>query len=84
MNLISLFNEVAVSVYLCVSLMLTDYLDLPSSDDGCPTREFLSWILTSILMVTILINFIYALYNLSIRLKAWFRRLRYKYQQAAK
>jgi hypothetical protein len=44
--------------------------------DGSQTREMLSWILTSILMLTILINFLYTFYQLSVRLKAYVIRVR--------
>jgi hypothetical protein len=79
LNYISLYNEVAVSGYLYILFQLTDYLDTMSATtnaDYSHTREILSWILTSILMLTIFINFIYTLYHLSVRLFAYCRRIR--------
>jgi flagellar biosynthesis protein FlhB len=79
LNYISLYNEVAVSVYLYILFQLTDYLDTMSettNTDYSQIREILSWILTSILMLTIFINFIYTLYHLSFRFFANCRRVR--------
>ncbi len=77
MNIMSLINEVAVSVYLYISYLLTDYLDSMSATfDYSHTKDTLSWLLTSILMVTIFINTIYTLYQLAVRLCAYFRRVR--------
>lgn len=89
-NYISLFNEFSVSAYLYVLLLLTDYLD----SSNTAARELLSWMLTSILMLAIFINFVYTLINLSISAFAYFRKMRQdnteelkianiKYKQAA-
>jgi hypothetical protein len=52
--------------------------------DYSQTREILSWILTSILMLTIFINAIYALFNLAVRLIAYCRRVRERNTQELK
>lgn len=71
-NYISLFNELAVSAYLYVLLMLTDYLETTDTS----TREILSWMLTSILMLAIFVNLVYTLVNMSISVFAYLRRMR--------
>jgi hypothetical protein len=79
LNYVSLYNEMAVSGYLYILFQLTDYLDTMSATtntDYSHTKEILSWILTSILMLTIFINFIYTLFHLSVRLFAYCRRIR--------
>jgi hypothetical protein len=77
MNIIALINEVAVSVYLYISFLLTDYLDTMSAIiDYSHTKDILSWFLTSILMLTILINTIYTFYQLGLRVFAYCRRVR--------
>jgi hypothetical protein len=77
MNIISLINEVAVSVYLYISFLLTDYLDTTSATiEYSHTKDILSWFLTSILMLTIFINTIYTLYQLAVRLFAYCGRVR--------
>ena len=77
MNIMSLFNEVAVTCYLYVSFLLTDYLDsMIEPADVSDTKDTLSWFLTSILMFTILVNTIYTLYQLAVRLCAYCRRVR--------
>lgn len=89
-NYTSLFNEFSVSAYLYVLLLLTDYLD----SSNIAARELLSWVLTSILMLAIFVNFLYTLINLSISAFAYFRKMRQdnteelkianiKYKQAA-
>jgi hypothetical protein len=77
MNIISLINEVAVSAYLYISFLLTDYPDTMSATiDYSHTKDILSWFLTSILMLTIFINTIYTLDLLTVRLFAYCRRVR--------
>lgn len=77
MNIMSFFNEVAVTGYLYVSFLLTDYLDLMiDASDVYHTKDTLSWFLTSILMFTILVNTNYTLYQLAVRLCAYCRRVR--------
>ncbi len=71
-NYISLFNEFAVSSYLYVLLMLTDYLETTDIS----AREILSWMLTSILMLAIFVNLVYTLVNMSISVFAYLRRMR--------
>ena len=64
-NRISIFNEVAVSFYLYTAFLLSDYLDSQMPDDDQSLKSELrlkfAWILTGILILTIFVNFIYAL-----------------------
>jgi biopolymer transport protein ExbB/TolQ len=67
--------------------MLTDYLETVSGTtdiDYSDTREILSWVLTSILMITILFNSLYALFNLALRVIAYCRRVRERNKQELK
>jgi hypothetical protein len=71
-NIISFYNELAVSLYLYVTLLLSDFLDtqVPDNDDDSTARPFLrlylAWILTGILILTIFINFVFAFVTLAI------------------
>jgi hypothetical protein len=69
-NILSFYNEASVSIYLYLAFLLSDYLDSQfPEEDGQATvaslRLLIAWILTSLLMFTILINFIYAVYRVS-------------------
>ena len=68
-NVITFVNEAAVSCYLYLAFMLSDYLDSQVIDNG-PLLSYLklqiAWLLTCLLLVTILINFIYALVHIVI------------------
>jgi hypothetical protein len=64
-NRISIINEVAVSIYLYTAFLLSDYLDSQMPDDDQSRKSELrltfAWILTGIMILTIFVNFIYAL-----------------------
>ena len=66
LNLLSFFNEISVSIYLYLTLLLSDYLEsqLISTDDGTQlltVRTHVAWILTLLLSSVILINCLYVL-----------------------
>lgn len=71
MNLLSFYNEASVSIYLYLAFLLSDYLDSQFLDDKAatvaPLRLLIAWVLTSLLMFTIFINFVYAV----VRITSW-------------
>jgi hypothetical protein len=71
-NCISFYNEVAVSAYLYVSFLLTDYLDL----SVFPISDYVSWTLTSILMFTIFLNLLIVLKDFALTAFAYIKRIR--------
>ena len=62
LNIISFYNELAVSLYLYIAFVLTDFLETQVSkeEEIAHLRLILAWILSGILALTILINFIFA------------------------
>ena len=56
-NRMALFNEVSVSLYLYVMILLTDSMGETSSS----LRESFGWALTILLFSTVLINFVKAI-----------------------
>jgi hypothetical protein len=68
-NIITFVNETAVSCYLYLAFMLSDYLDSQVIDNE-PLLSYLklqiAWLLTCLLLATILINFIYAIVQIVI------------------
>jgi hypothetical protein len=86
-SLICLFNELAVSLNLYLSLLLTDYLSQQlehyndnSTDTLSTLRLYIAWIITALLIATIFVNFVHTLTLLSASLIAY---LRSKCQTAA-
>jgi hypothetical protein len=71
-NCISFYNELAVSAYLYVSFLLTDYLDL----SVFPISDYVSWTLTSILMFTIFLNLLLVLKDFALTAFAYIKRIR--------
>jgi hypothetical protein len=70
-NIISFYNEVAVSVYLYVALIISDYLETQLPNDKLilsKLRLYFAWILTGILIITIFINFAFTVVNIAISL----------------
>ncbi len=69
MNLLSFYNEASVSIYLYLAFLLSDYLDSQFPDDKVATvaqlRLLIAWVLTSLLMFTIFINFVYAVVRIT-------------------
>ena len=68
-NIISFCNEVAVSIYLYIAFLQSDYLDSQLPDDELVLSNLrlnFAWILTGILILTIFINFVFALATISI------------------
>jgi hypothetical protein len=73
-NWICFFNEVAVSLNLYLSLLLTDYLSQQLRDNDNENevdadklghmRLLIAWIITALLMTTISINFIHTVTHL--------------------
>jgi hypothetical protein len=67
-NIITFINEAAVSIYLYLAFMLSDYLDSQVIDNE-PLLSYLklqiAWVLTCLLLVTILINFIFAMVRIA-------------------
>lgn len=64
-NIISLLNEISVSIYLYLALLLSDYLETQiistEGDDPFTVRTHLAWIITILLCSVILVNFLYTL-----------------------
>jgi hypothetical protein len=83
-NILSLYNEVAVSAYLYLAFLLTDNLD--SYDElAFPEKEKINiedlrlkiaWFLASILISTIFINFVVALKNIAVSTFRYLREVR--------
>ena len=77
-NIITFVNEAAVSIYLYLAFMLSDYLDSQVIDNQ-PLLSYLklqiAWVLTCLLLLTILINFLFTIVNL---LTAVFRYIKSK------
>ena len=70
-NQILLFNEVAVSLNLYLSLLLTDYLSqqLPDTRDIeklTNLRLIIAWVLTFLLIATILVNLVHTAIHLTV------------------
>lgn len=67
MNIITFVNEAAVSCYLYLAFMLSDYLDTQVIDNQ-PLLSYLklqiAWVLTCLLLFIIFINFIFTVVNL--------------------
>jgi hypothetical protein len=76
-NLICLFNETAVSLNLYLSLLLTDYLSQQLDDDNTDQlshlRLLIAWIITVLLIATILVNFTHTVTLLSQSLISYLR-----------
>jgi hypothetical protein len=66
-NIITFANEAAVSCYLYLAFMLSDYLDSQVIDNQ-PLLSYLklqiAWVLTCLLVGTILTNLIFALFQI--------------------
>jgi hypothetical protein len=77
-NIITFVNEVAVSIYLYLAFMLSDYLDTQVIENEALLSYLklqIAWVLTCLLLAIILINFIFALVHI---LQALFRYLKSK------
>ncbi len=79
MNFISFYNEIAVSSYLYFAFMMTDFLDSQVQDDSelqqlANLRLSLSWILTCLLLFTILVNFLFFIANLAWNIFKYLKR----------
>ena len=76
-NIISFYNEVSVSLYLYLAFMLSNYLEtqFPDNNDEliASLRLRIAWILTILLMFTILINFLYTLFKIFYALFAYLK-----------
>ena len=77
-NIISFYNEVAVSLYLYVMFLLSDFYDteVTDNDDDSTAANFslnLAWILTGLLILTIFINFMFAFVNFTISVFKYFK-----------
>jgi hypothetical protein len=80
---VSLFNELAVSIYLYVGLILTDYLDTQITDNDLSKSQFRlqsAWLLSILLISTIALNFLISYGQILLRifhcLKRLFNRLK--------
>ena len=75
-NALTFINEVAVSIHLYLSLLLSDYLEgqFTSEDDVLKAKVALSWALTLLLCVVIGINVITMLAQKVMKFTAWQRR----------
>jgi hypothetical protein len=68
-NVLSFCNEVAVSVYLYIAFLQSDFLETQLPDDKLVLQDLrlkLAWILTGILILTIFINFVFAIVSIAI------------------
>jgi hypothetical protein len=61
-NVITLINEVAVSLYLYFDILQTDYLE-SQNIDPMDIKVIISWAMSMLLILTITINILYALRN---------------------
>ena len=77
-NLLSLYNELAVSVYLYLGLLLTDNLDADFTDQERITelRLQIAWVLASILISTIFINFMVTFKNIAVSVFRYLREVK--------
>jgi hypothetical protein len=73
-NIISFYNEVAVSLYLYVALLFSDFLESQIGDDKPinSLRLISGWILTSLLILTIFVNLVFAFVNIAIDVFKYF------------
>jgi hypothetical protein len=74
-NIISFYNEVAVSLYLYVALLFSDFLESQIGDDKPinSLRLISGWILTSLLILTIFVNLVFAFVNIAIDVFKYFK-----------
>jgi hypothetical protein len=74
-NVISFYNEVAVSLYLYVALLFSDFLESQIGDDKPinSLRLISGWILTSLLILTIFVNLVFAFVNIAIDVFKYFK-----------
>jgi hypothetical protein len=72
-NVLTFINEAAVSIYLYISLLLSDYLhcQFTSDDDMLKAKVALSWVLTLLLCVVIGINIIAMVAKKIMQFTAW-------------
>ena len=66
LNILSFLNELSVSLYLYLALLLSDYLEsqfisIDGSLDPLTVRTNLTWTLTLLLCIVIFVNSLYAL-----------------------
>jgi hypothetical protein len=61
-NVITLINEVAVSLYLYFDILQTDYLE-SHNIDSIALKVVISWAMSMLLILTITINILYAFWN---------------------
>ena len=61
-NVITLINEVAVSLYLYFDILQTDYLE-SHNIDPIALKVIISWAMSMLLILTITINILYAFWN---------------------
>ncbi len=64
LNTLSFFNELSVSIYLYLSLMLSDYLEyqfINTDVDSITVRNNLAWIITLLLCIVIVVNCLHTL-----------------------
>jgi hypothetical protein len=62
LNILYFFNELSVSIYLYLALLLSDYLEyqfISTDVDPFTVRINLAWILTLLLCIVILVNCLY-------------------------
>jgi hypothetical protein len=76
-NIISFYNEVAVSAYLYTAFLLSDYLETQLREEKSVISNLrldFAWILTGILMLTIFINIVFTLVSIGISAINYFKR----------
>jgi hypothetical protein len=62
-----LINEVAVSVYLYIAFLLSDYLESQVDESEISNlRLNLAWIISGILILAVFVNFMFALVSIAI------------------
>jgi hypothetical protein len=76
-NIITFVNEAAVSCYLYLAFMLSDYLDTQVIDNQPLLSYFklqIAWLLTCLLLGTVLINFLFALLLIVVAIFKYLKR----------
>jgi hypothetical protein len=83
-NIITLFNEIAVSTYLYLTMLISDYSETMFNNQAEIQifRLKIAWMIAGLLILVIAVNFIFAIFNI---LKSWYLMIkRYRMKNKGK
>jgi hypothetical protein len=83
----SFCNEVAVSVYLYVAFLQSDFLETQVPDDKLVLSNLrlnFAWTLTGILVLTIFINFVFAMVSIAISVFKYLKTRIARYKESGR